>query len=202
MRFTGTEPLKTPDIRQPESRYTYTCGHCNTKVSGIVVSVYETPLGTVKWVLCTDCGYGSVLNDGSLYPSMLFGPIIEGLPQEVKEAYQEARNCMSVRAYTACELLCRKILMHVSVEKGAKEKETFASYLTFLSEQGYITPPMTKWVSLIREHGGKATHLIEKPEKKRAESTLMFTAELLRLIYEMEHMASQYIAKTQPEKET
>jgi hypothetical protein len=133
-----------------------------------------------------------VVNDNNLYPQTLFGPIIEGLPQNVQEAYEEARNCMSVRAYTACELLCRKILMHIAVEKGANEKETFAFYLTYLGKQGYITPPMTKWVDLIREHGGKATHLIDKPDRKRAESTLMFTAELLRLIYEMEHLANQY----------
>ena len=202
MRYSGIEPLKHPDTREPTSRYVYTCGYCNTKVSGIVVSTYETPIGKVKWVLCTDCGYGSVVNDGSLYPSMLFGPIIEGLPQEVEEAYQEVRNCMSVRAYTACELLCRKILMHVAVEKGAKEKETFSFYLTFLSEQGYITPPMTRWVDLIRQHGGKATHLIEKPDRQRAESTLMFTAELLRLIYEMEHIANQYTPEPQTKKES
>ena len=195
MKFSGIEPLKHPDIREEVSRYTYTCGLCNTVVSGFVVSVYKTPIGGVKWVLCTNCGYGSVVNDYTLYPGTLFGPIIEGLPKNVGEAYQEARSCMSVSAYTACELLCRKILMHVAVEKGAKEGESFSEYLTFLAYQGYITPPMKKWVDLIRQHGNKAAHLLEPPDRTRAESTLMFTAELLRLIYEMEHMANQYTPK-------
>ncbi|GAH97296.1 unnamed protein product, partial [marine sediment metagenome] len=29
-------------------------------------------------------------------------------------------------------------------------------------------------------------------DQNRAESTLMFTAELLRIVYEMEHLAKQY----------
>lgn len=198
MKFVGLEYVKHPDYREEDSRLSYTCGHCSTAVSGVVVSTYYTSLGEVKWVLCTNCGYGSVFNEGRLYPDSVFGPIIEGLPKEVSDAYTEARNCYSVNAFTATELICRKILMHVAVEKGAKEKESFQSYLTFLGDKGYITPPMTKWVDLIRQHGGKATHLIEEPDRKRAESTLMFTAELLRLIYEMDYLASHYTPKPQP----
>ncbi len=107
---------------------------------------------------------------------------------------------MSVSAYTACELLCRKILMHIAVEKGAKEGESFSEYLSILGEKGYITPPMGKWVDLIRQHGNKAAHLLEPPDRTRAESTIMFTAELLRLIYEMEHMANQYTPKPKTSK--
>ena len=58
--------------------------------------------------------------------------------------------------------------MHVAVDKGAKEDKAFSYYLTVLEEQGYITPPMQKWVGLIRKHGGKATHLIEAPDQGRA----------------------------------
>jgi len=199
VKFLGLDKVKHPDYRDEESRHSYTCGHCNKDVSGVVVSTYHTVLGRVNWVLCTHCGYGSVINDGLLYPNSSFGPVIEGLPELVLEAYTEARNCYSLNAFTATELICRKILMHVAVEKGAKEKETFQFYLDFLGEKGYITPPMTKWVDLIRQHGGKATHLIEKPDRKRAESTLMFTAELLRLIYEMDYLANQYTPKPKPQ---
>jgi len=40
--------------------------------------------------------------------------------------------------------------MHVAVEKGAKEGESFAGYLAFLEQQGYVTPPMKPWVEVIR----------------------------------------------------
>lgn len=82
--------------------------------------------------------------------------------------------------------------MHVAVEKGAKEGESFSSYLTYLREKGYITDAMMGWVEIIREHGNKATHKIERVEKEKAEGTIMFTAELLRIVYEMEFMAQKY----------
>ncbi|WP_081443642.1 DUF4145 domain-containing protein [Methylophaga thiooxydans] len=61
-----------------------------------------------------------------------------------------------------------------------------------LEEQGYVTSPMKGWVDLIRQHGNKSTHKLDSPEKKRAQSTVMFKAELLRLVYEMEFMANKF----------
>lgn len=51
---------------------------------------------------------------------------------------------------------------------------------------------MKSWVDLIRQHGNNSTHKLAIADPKRAQSTLMFTGELLRLIYEMEHVAKQY----------
>lgn len=177
--------------------YTYTCGHCGTRVSGAVVA-YSTVPGTTRWLWCPHCYGASVYTNGTVFPGVVFGPSLKGLPKEVEQAYQEARACMSVNAFTAAELICRKILMHVAVNKGAKEGEPFTVYLGYLESQGYVTPPMKKWVDLIRQHGNESTHKLDTPDKVRAEGTVMFTAELLRIIYEMEHMASQYT--TQPKK--
>jgi hypothetical protein len=99
---------------------------------------------------------------------------------------------VAVSAFTASELICRKILMHVGVEKGAKEGLQFAEYLGHLEAAGYVTPPMKPWVDLIRRHGNQATHRLDPVTRDRAEGTLMFTAELLRLTYEMAHMAARY----------
>ncbi len=195
MEFAGQDKISHPDSRTSEGQYRYLCAHCGAWTSGLVVARYHYGYDTVNWLICTGCGHGSVYDNGDLHPSSKFGLAIEGLPEDVGKAYEEARSCYSVNAFTACELICRKLLMHVAVDKGAKENEAFTYYLSKLGEQGYITPPMTKWVALIREHGGKATHLIEAPDRGRSESTLMFTAELLRLIYEMEHMADKYIPK-------
>ena len=174
-----------------EGWHDYVCGHCGTKVSGAVVASFNHR--QVLWLLCPSCERASVLASGAVFPGIMFGPDINGLPSIVKEAYDEARRCMSVNAFTASELLCRKILMHVAADKGAKEGDSFGSYLSHLEQQGYITPPMKKWVDLIRKHGNDATHKLEAPDKTRAESTVMLTAELLRVIYEMEHMASKYV---------
>jgi hypothetical protein len=193
MRFEGHKGVHRLDGSTAESWYPYKCATCNRDVSGAVVAIARSEGHVVRWLQCTICGDGAVQRiDENIYPGIAFGVKLEGLPEEVEVAYTEARNCMTVDAYGACELVCRKILMCVAVEKGAKEGESFSSYLTYLGEKGFITDAMMGWVEIIKEHGNKATHKIEKVDKERAESTIMFTAELLRIVYEMEFMAKRY----------
>jgi hypothetical protein len=171
----------------------YTCPYCARDVAGAVVASYQYPAGVwCLWLRCPHCGKGAVIQDGVLYPDLPFGPPIEGLPEQVAQAYEEARNCIGAQAFTAAELICRKILMHVAVDKGAVEGKSFVAYLDHLAQEGYVTPPMKGWVDLIRKHGNLAAHELPAPDQRRAESTVMFTAELLRLVYEMEHMAKRY----------
>ena len=189
MEYVAHASVTKPDGTTRGSWLTYVCGHCGTTGQGAVVAFREG----VLWLLCTSCDKGSVRQrNESIQPGILFGPELEGLPSAIAEAYEEARRSMSVAAFTGAELVCRKILMYVSVEKGAKEGKSFASYLDHLESQKYITPPMKGWVGLIREHGNIAAHELETPGRKRAESTLMFTAELLRIVYEMGYLAGQY----------
>ena len=189
MSFVAHKDIHRPAGSSKDSWFTYKCGHCGTKVSGAVVAWKAG----VRWLQCPECGGGSVQDStGNIHPGTLFGPQIKGLPPDTAEAYEEARRSMSVAAFTGAELICRKILMHVAVEKGAKEGESFASYLEHLESNGFITPPMKGWVDLIRQHGNIAAHELETPDRNRAESTLMFTAELLRIVYEMDYLAKQY----------
>ena len=197
MTFAGHRGVSHHDGSTSDAWLTYTCGHRNTQVTGAGVSTftYEGGGGVkkwVKWILCPNCVCGSVENTVLIYPGLPFRPLVEGLPSDVREAYSEARRCMTVNSYTAAELICRKILMYVAVEKGAKEGEPFAAYLSHLEDSGYITPPMKGWVDLIRQHGNEATHKLDSPSQERAESTVMFTGELLRLIYEMEFMSKRF----------
>lgn len=190
----GHRSLQKPDGSTKEGWQAYTCGHCGADVSGAVIAYGSDPRGfRGYWLQCSKCGDGSFLDRGGrLFPGSKFGPVVEGLPDDVKEGYQEARDCLSVNATTAAELICRKILMHVAVDKGAKAGETFAFYIDYLEKQGYVTPPMRGWVKLIKDHGNDSTHKLPKPERKRAEGTLIFTAQLLRTVYEMEHLAGQF----------
>jgi len=197
--------IKNINPVENESRLDYTCGHCNKSVSGRVVSLYrndQVPSDIhIKFMICTSCEKGSIwLKSGKVIPGINPGDKLEGLPDEVNESYEEARKCFSVDAYTACELICRKILMHIAVDKGAKECETFQFYIDFLKQKEYITPSIKEWTDIIRKSGNDSTHKIEKPDKERAENTFMFTMQLLRIIYEMEHRAKRYVP-TSPKTE-
>jgi hypothetical protein len=190
--------IKTSDSSSKRSWVGFTCGHCGVAVSGVVIAWLDKENTLIQWVHCPSCALGSTIIDGKAFPGAAFGPEIQGLPQNVNESYEEARRCMEVNALTAAELVCRKILMHVAVEKGAKEGDSFVSYISYLEKNGYITPPMKPWVDIIRKHGNTSTHIIEPPSRERAESTVMFTAELLRLTYEMEHIANKFISIPSP----
>lgn len=192
MAFSGHRGVRRYDGSTGDAWKGFVCGHCGTRVSGAVVAAYGDSFQRVEWLLCPECERGSVANGSSINPGVPFGPAINGMPDDVKQAYEQARRSMAARAYTGVELICRKILMHVAVEKGAGPGLKFIEYIGYLEQQGYVTPPMKPWVDVIRRHGNSAAHDIEEPNHVRAESTLMFTAELLRLTYEMAHFAAKY----------
>ena len=137
MTVDGHRSITRHDGSLKESWFSYQCGFCGAEVSGAVVAStswnYVSDfnrnelLREIRWLQCTNCGLGSVANDSNIAPGVPFGPTLEGLPDDVLSAYREARRCMRALAYTAAELLCRKILMHVAVEKGAKEGESFGA---------------------------------------------------------------------------
>ncbi|WP_405807154.1 DUF4145 domain-containing protein [Streptomyces sp. NBC_00210] len=166
------------------------CGHCSRDVVAAVIAMH--PGQMTSWTTCPSCNGGTVFSGEIQYPGPKVGGDVDGLPGDVSQAYQEARACASVAAYTAAEVMCRKILMHVAVDKGAEAGKSFAFYLTYLGDQGYVTPPMKPWVEVIRKNGNIAVHEIPATDKERALGTLIFTEQLLRMVYLMEHLANKY----------
>ena len=168
----------------------YTCGYCHKPTSGFIVARHTQI--NIQWFICLNCLHGSVRDEWGIYPQPLLGDDVIGLPELISSAYDEARKSFSSQSYTACELMCRKILMNISVDKGASAGQSFTSYIDYIQQQGYITPPMSGWVDSIRKNGNESNHEIKAPDKKRAEGTLSFTAQLLKLVYEMDYHASKF----------
>lgn len=184
----------------PVAHFQYTCPLCGNVVNGSVVAfTHENSSNAVQWLRCTSCQGGAVNNNGVLAPAAMAGEAVEGLPADVEAAYTEARRCAGTSAYTSCELMCRKILMHVAVDKGDKPGKSFAEYLKYLGDNGYTTPSMSPWVDLIRQNGNIATHEIPAADANRARGTLAFTAQLLKLIYEMDHKVQQFMGPLVPQ---
>jgi hypothetical protein len=136
-----------------QSCVNYTCGHCGHLVAGIGLA-YDSNKGPPafprRWLVCPSCGEGSIrTSKWQVLPFAPYGPPIQDLPPEVVPIYKEARTCFGAEAYTACELVCRTLLMHIAVDKGADERQSFAFYIDYLQRNGWITPPMRAWVDLI-----------------------------------------------------
>lgn len=168
----------------------YTCGYCHKPTSGFIVTRHIRM--EIQWLICLNCLHGSVRDEWGIYPQPLLGDDVIGLPELISGAYDEARKSLSSQSYTACELMCRKILMNISVDKGASAGQGFTSYIDYIQQQGYTTPPMSGWVDIIRRNGNESNHEIKAPDKKRAEGTLSFTTQLLKLVYEMDYHASNF----------
>ena len=119
----------------------YVCGYCGTDThpsKGWTIT--KNNQNRHGWVLiCTDCNYPSFLDWDSksneilsITPAAKMGLPVAGLPNDVAGLYDVARACTGAGAYTAAVLVCRKILMHIAVEKGAKPGAKFIDYLSTL----------------------------------------------------------------------
>lgn len=199
----GHESAYTPNHEHPRRFFDFACAYCGRQTHGAVLALVEgsralrpgyAVMHDRLWMMCSHCGEPSVYDArGRQWPTPEEGPEVEGLPDEVLTAYGEARSALGAGAYTACELVCRKVLMHIAVDVAkAGPGQTFASYIEALTTAGYVTPPMRPWVDRIRLNANEAAHELPQVSRERALSTLMFTAELLRLSYEMGHLVEEF----------
>jgi hypothetical protein len=120
-------------------------------------------------------------------PGAAFGASVEHLETELERLFEEARNCMSVNAFSSAVLACRKMLMHVAVDLGAKPGQTFLKYVGYLQSNNHIPPGSKVWVDHIRSKGNEANHEIRLSTRDEAELLLRFTEMLLRITYEFPH---------------
>jgi Domain of unknown function (DUF4145) len=195
-----------PAVSQPT--WSIRCAHCNQAVAADVVSgwaypnmSYEAAVARVKadrrvlWLRCPSCGEGSVrASNGVISPPAPAGRRVAHLPPEVDQAWREARTAHSVAAYTASEMMLRKILMHVAVDKcSSAPGKGFVDYVDDLSNAGYITTGLKDVVDRIRKRGNVANHELPPSTEQDSLLTMTITEHLLEGMYELPGMAAPAI---------
>lgn len=182
---------------KPQYDVRYKCGYCGVDTApswGWQTSPTSREnmnmLGLV--LICTSCNRPTFIEieDKIIVrttPSAKMGNEVLGLPQEVLSLYDEARKCTGAGAFTAAVLVCRKILMHVAVEKGASKGKGFFEYVEYLANKSYIPQDGKVWVDYIRTKSNEANHEIIVMEERDAEDLITFTEMLLRIVYEFKH---------------
>ncbi len=165
----------------------YTCGWCDSLVGATVGFDYVdgggAALSAVR--LCPNCNYPTFLDPmGTVVPESPYGEQVEHLSSDLAGLYGEARNCVSVGATHAAVMVGRKIIMHVAVDKGAKENQGFGAYVDYLVKNNLVPPDTEGWVDEIRQLGNDANHEIFDIGTDEAKATVDFVAMLLRLLYE------------------
>ena len=117
-------------------------------------------------------------------PGVAFGAEAAHLPSDVGRLYKEARNCISVSAFTASVLATRKFLMNIAVTHGAPAKASFQTYVNYLATSGYVPPNAKGRVDHIRDKGNEATHEIPPASEVDAKDLLTFMEMILKLVFE------------------
>lgn len=161
----------------------YVCAYCGDKV-GSAQAYYDSGRGNYIYI-CPMCKQPTYFDESRQIPAPPFGEHVKDLPPNIERLYGEARNCMSVSAYTGAVMLCRKVLMNVAVAEDAPEGKSFAAYVDHLAEKGFVPPKGRGWVDHIRSKGNEANHEIAAMTKGDAEELILFTGMLLKFIYEL-----------------
>lgn len=183
--------------RQSLPSSSYQCGHCSNKVSsnqgyklGHGHNGEGTQMGGIY--ICPHCRCPTCVdNIGNRFPDSAFGSSVRFIPEDLDALYEEARSCTSNSNYTAAVLVCRKILMHIGVEKGGEEGKSFIYYVNHLATNGYIPPNGSHWVDHIRKKGNEANHEIRIMIRDDARDLLIFIEMLLKFIYEFPNLIPQ-----------
>ena len=182
----------------------YECGHCDC----VIASEYGYNYTSVSKedirrsiYICPYCYHptyfiSNILNQViNKFPSSSFGNSVGNLPDVVQKLYDEARRCTSDGSYTAAVMVCRKLLMHIAVEKGAEEKKSFKEYVEYLDKGNYLPANSEHWVDHIRDQGNEANHKIVLKNESDANSLVEFIEMLLKLIYEFPARVSKFKPK-------
>lgn len=165
-----------------------TCGYCGQNVApntGYRIDVNMKDIGYVY--MCPLCKNPILyfVESTETIPGAPYGREIKNLPDNIQTLYNECRTCYANQCYTSAQMIARTLLMHIAVEQGAEEGSSFARYVTYLDEKGYIPPNGKKWVDYIRTSGNVANHEIVIKEKEETEKVINFLSTLLLVIYEL-----------------
>jgi hypothetical protein len=134
--------------------------------------------------ICPHCSFPTFFSPRGQIPGVAPGKQVESLPKEIDHLYTEARNCAAASAYTGAVLLCRKLLMNIAVQQGAKPNLSFLDYIEHLAANGFVPPNGRGWVDHIRKKANEATHEIALMTQEDATDLISFSEMLLKFIFE------------------
>ena len=169
---------------QPLDSVSFRCGYCGNDVAPD--KGWRTGANRATIRICPQCNAPTFFSSGKeQWPGPLLDGDVPSLPDNVRDAYHEARMTMTVNAFTGAVMLCRKILMHVAVDKGAEENQSFKRYVGWLVREHYVPKGGEGWLGYVKDRGNEANHEIPNMTAEDAKALLEFTEALLRNVYSL-----------------
>jgi hypothetical protein len=126
------------------------------------------------------------------------------VPRNIQKLYIEARRCFQSKVYTACTLMCRKVLEATCIELG-ECKGTLHNKTEHLKNKNIINGQLYDWVTALRMIGNQAAHNVQANfSKDEAKWSLDFTEALLDYIFVLSKKFKEFnetISQKEPQKE-
>jgi hypothetical protein len=129
--------------------------------------------------------YGGGFDDDSVYrvyppPNQ---PLSREIPNELRDAHEEARKTFAAKAYKATVAMCGRTLEGVCEKQGVT-KGTLQKSLAEMKTQGLIDQRLWDWAELLREVRNAGTHFNDEDVSRQdAEDCLTFNEALLDYLY-------------------
>jgi len=178
------------------------CTSCGEIVAAVVAGHYaffaDGPDIPIRYLFarCPSCNDPMVArqeNDGNWNDDRDFGPAVRILPSpsqagtavpaSVASAYEEAARCLTVRAYAATALMCRKALEALILEHKIAAGN-LANGLKALRDQAIIDPRLFEWADALRLTGNQAAHAVGVTiSRDDARDVLDFTSALIEYVF-------------------
>lgn len=149
----------------------FTCWNCGNLVASEVgyTALLDGIYRHEGIYICPHCKAPHIIDlNKHEIPAALPGRPIKRLPVIVNQVYEEARSCIAAGAYTAAVMILRKILMNLAVEEDAKEGDSFAHYVDYLCDNGFVHKRQHEQAHRIQRLGNDANHKIESRTKEDA----------------------------------
>ena len=162
----------------------YTCSFCGNPIASNIGYITKDQIYNIR--ICHFCSKPTFFpNPGTPVPGSPMGNPVGNIgDKDLNALYEEARKCATVNAHTAAVLACRKILMHIAVDKKAEQGKKFIEYIEYLADNNYIPPDAKVWVDHIRKKANEANHESVVMSKEDAKDLITFIEMLLKIIYE------------------
>lgn len=129
--------------------------------------------------------FETVTDEAVLYP-VAPGPKLDGLPDSIARAIQQAHRSYSASSYDACAVMCRRALEALCKSLSANGRD-LARRLADLKESGRIDTRLLNWAHGVRLVGNEAAHDVETAvSAEDARDILEFTEALLMYVFTLD----------------
>lgn len=185
--------IKLPGVWESTSKIEskrYNCGHCGSDITNnIGYAKKNTTVNPQRHdshiYICHHCNKPTIFYSDKQIPSTQMGRVVNGVPTNIAELYEEIRNSTSVNAYSLAVMGARKLLMHIAVELGAEEGKKFVEYVDYIVDNHYSPPNSKPWVDQIRKVGNDTNHEIVLMKPDEAKAIIKYVEMLMVFNYEL-----------------